>query len=126
MNVATATTITPEQRIAAPPTDVHQGPVTLVNCFVVAPDRDAEFTALWSQTSAYFRAQPGYVSLRLHRAVSPTTDYRYINVANWASAEEFAAAHRTDAFRQLVGQSGWQEFPSRPSLYEVVTAHSAP
>jgi heme-degrading monooxygenase HmoA len=73
----------------------------LVNSFMVEADRDEAFTALWSKTSAYFRQQPGYMSLRLHRALSPASDYRYINVARWASAEQFAAAHDTDEFRRL-------------------------
>jgi heme-degrading monooxygenase HmoA len=119
------TTIDPQQRIAAPPIGAHDGSVTLVNCFVVAADRDEAFSALWSEASAYFRKQPGYVSLRLHRALSPASDYRYINVANWASSEQFAAAHDTEEFRRLVGQPAWREFPSRPALYEVVVAHNA-
>jgi hypothetical protein len=66
------------------------------------------------------------VSLRLHRAVSPDTHYRYVNVATWASAEQFRAAHQLPEFLQVVGQPGWQEFPSNPALYEVVVEHTAP
>lgn len=117
-------TINPTERAATVPS-AQTGPVTLVNSFVVEPDRDAEFTALWTETSRYFREQPGFVSLRLHRAVSPTTHYRYVNVARWESAGQFSAAHQTERFRELVGQPAWREFPSNPALYEVVVEHPA-
>jgi len=120
-------TIKPEERTAAAPAAIHDGPVTLVNCFVVHPERDDAFLDLWTGTSGYFRAQPGFVALRLHRALSPGTHYRYINVATWASAEQFQAAHANPEFRALVGQPAWSEFPSSPALYEVVTeSASAP
>lgn len=117
--------VNPLERTAPPPVHPHDGPVTLVNCFVVEADRDEAFTALWADTSGFFRQQPGFVALRLHRALSPTAHYRYINVATWASAEEFRAAHATDEFRALVSQPEWAEFPASPALYEVVAEHAA-
>lgn len=116
-------TTTPADRVAAPPVTSHQGPVTLVNSFVVDADRDETFAALWGDTSAYFRSRPGFVELRLHRAVSPTAGYRFVNVATWASVEQFQQAHATEEFRRLVGQPAWREFPSSPALYEVISAH---
>lgn len=118
-------TIDPAKRAAALPSTAPDGPVTLVNSFVVAPDRDDAFLALWTQTSEYFRAQPGFVSLRMHRAVSPEATYRYVNVAVWESVAQFGAAHDTDEFRRLVGQPAYREFPSSPALYEVVVAAGA-
>jgi heme-degrading monooxygenase HmoA len=118
-------TIDPTKREAAAPSESVVGPVTLVNSFVVPADRDAAFVDIWTQTSGYFRSQPGFLSLRLHRAVSPDAQYRFVNVANWSSLEQFRAAHQTETFRQLVGQPGWQEFPSRPALYQVEVAYDA-
>src|SRR6188508_663351 len=54
-----------------------------------------------AETSEYFRAQPGFVSLKLHRAVSTDAQYRYVNVATWDSAAHYAAPHQTDEFRRL-------------------------
>lgn len=66
-------TIDPTRRTAAAPTSPQDGPVTLINCFVVVDaDRAAAFTALWAQTSAYFRVKPGFLGPRPHRAVSST------------------------------------------------------
>jgi len=118
-------TIDPAKRGATLPSDPPEGPVTLINSFVVDPRRDEAFEALWTQTSVYFRGRPGFVGLRLHRAVSPDATYRYVNVAVWESAAQFAAAHATEEFRQVVGQPGWREFPSSPTLYEVAIAYDA-
>jgi heme-degrading monooxygenase HmoA len=113
--------ITPEGRTAAGPDGVSP-PVTLMNSFVVPAGRDDVFVELWTETSNYFRSQPGFRSLRLHRAVTPDARYRFVNVANWASAADYRAPHTTDEFRRLVTQEAWREFPSTPTLYEVVTA----
>jgi heme-degrading monooxygenase HmoA len=117
-------TTDPTKRIATAPEGPHDGAVLLFNCFDVTPSRDDAFTSLWTSTSGYFRAQPGFASLRLHRAVSPDARYRFINVATWDSAQEFYAAHQGDEFFKAVTQPGWEEFPSSPALYEVVVTHN--
>jgi len=97
------------------------GPVTLINSFRVAQGRDEEFHALWERTSRYFIGQPGFRSLRLHRAVHEDATYRWVNVARWDSEADFRAAHATAEFREVVTAAGWEEFPSAPVLFEVVT-----
>lgn len=113
--------ISAEERIAPAADGQVAGPVTLMNSFRVAPDRDEAFHALWEATSRYFVAQPGFVSLRLHRAVSDDAPYRWVNVATWESEADFRAAHGTEEFRRVVTQPGWEEFPSAPMLFQVVT-----
>jgi heme-degrading monooxygenase HmoA len=115
------TNLTPEARTASRP-DRELGRVTLMNSFQVAPGRDEAFQALWTTTSQYFISRPGFVSLRLHRAVSPDVPYRWVNVANWESEADYRSAHSTEEFRRVVTAEGWSEFPSVPLLYEVVTA----
>jgi heme-degrading monooxygenase HmoA len=97
------------------------GPVTLINSFQVPVDRDDDFHALWERTSRYFTRQPGFRSLRLHRAVNEDATYRWVNVARWDSEQAFRAAHATEEFRAVVTADGWEEFPSSPVLFEVVT-----
>lgn len=118
----TAASITPEGRTAVEAETGASAPVTLMNHFIVPEGRDEAFVKLWTQTSEYFRAQPGFLSLRLHRAVTPGTQYRYVNVARWASDADYRAPHGTEEFRRLVTQEAWREFPSTPTLYEVVLA----
>ena len=113
--------IAARDRVAPASDHVLTGPVTLMNSFAVSPDRDEAFHELWARTAKYFMAQPGFVSLRLHRAVSADARYRWVNVANWESESHFRAAHGTDEFRRVVTQSGWAEFPSSPMLYQVIT-----
>jgi heme-degrading monooxygenase HmoA len=108
-------------RVAPASDHVLTGPVTLMNSFTVSPDQDEAFLAQWTQTSKYFIAQPGFISLKLHRAVSGDARYRWVNVANWESEADFRAAHNTDEFRHVVTQPGWEDFPSSPMLFEVVT-----
>lgn len=113
--------MTAEERTAPPPDQPVTGGVTLMNRFRVDPERDEEFLALWTRTSMYFRKQPGFVSLRLHRAVSADAEYRWVNVANWESEAQFRAAHGGEEFRTAVTQPGWEHFPNAPMLYEVMT-----
>jgi heme-degrading monooxygenase HmoA len=101
----------------------HEGRVTLINSFVVPEGRDDDFMELWTETSRYFRAQPGFVSLQLHRAVSADAPHRFVNVAVWESFDRYRAPHQTDEFRRLVTQEAWREFPSSPALYEVALEH---
>ncbi len=103
--------------------EAHAGPVTLINSFVVPEGRDDAFVELWTETSRYFRAQPGFVSLRLHRAVSADAQHRFVNVAVWESDAHYRAPHQTEEFVRLVTQDAWREFPSSPALYEVVVEH---
>jgi heme-degrading monooxygenase HmoA len=114
--------ITPEGRTAVEAETGAAKPVTLMNSFVVPEGRDEDFVELWTQASHYFRRQPGFLSLRLHRAVTPGSQYRYVNVARWASDAEYRAPHGTEEFRRLVSSDAWREFPSSPTLYEVVLA----
>lgn len=93
--------------------------ITLVNCFEVPVGREDAFFTLWRQVNAYMQQKSGYMGHRLHRALKPDAMYRFVNVATWASQEEFDAAHDA-GFRALVAQPEWREFPARPTLYEVV------
>ena len=112
--------ISPQDRTATATETPDDGPVTLLNSFTVAAERDDAFQALWRVTSAYFSAQPGFRSLRLHRSVTGDGAGRWVNVAEWESQGAYRAAHTTDEFRRLVTGPGWAEFPSSPRLYEVV------
>ena len=118
-------TTDPRGRAAEVPVDVPDGQVVLLNSFVVPPERDDDFLALWTLTSHYFRRQPGFVSLRLHRAVSPDAHFRYVNVATWESAVDFQRPYELEEFRALVSDPHWGHYASSPALYEVIVAKVA-
>ena len=91
--------------------------VVLINPFEVPEDVDDEkFLRGWQAAADYLSAQPGFNGARLHRAVSPNARFRFINVAEWRSPEDFQAAVTSDGFRALANGTP----PNYPSLYEVV------
>jgi heme oxygenase (mycobilin-producing) len=93
--------------------------VILINPFEVPEGREGEALALWDEAAGYMRRQPGFISTRLHRALSPGARFTFVNVAEWETAEHFQAAIGSDEFRKL--SAGSQErFPHHPALYEVI------
>ena len=72
-------------------TKTHQ-PVTLINAFEVADGQIEDTIRFWEQARAFLKEQPGYISTRLHRALSPDAKFQLVNVAQWQSPEAFRAA----------------------------------
>mgnify|MGYP000955488134 CR=1 FL=1 len=93
--------------------------VTLINPFEVPPGREEECLAFWERVADYMRRQPGFISTRLHQAVAPGARFALINLAEWASAEDFQAAVGSAEFQALVGPY-LEVFPHFPGLYQVV------
>ena len=94
--------------------------VTFVNLFEVPDGREDVFLEHWKEVNAYMREKPGYVEHKLHRALRPDARYRFANIAIWASAEDWQEARTTTASGRSSPRPDWQEFPSLPTLYEVV------
>ena len=94
-------------------------PVVLINSFEV-PSADAErFIAAWRRAQEYLAAQPGYVDTALHQAVTPDADFQFVNIARWATAQDFMTAIQSPGLRQAaVDLAGYR---SHPSLYKIVT-----
>ncbi|MFJ8888526.1 antibiotic biosynthesis monooxygenase family protein [Streptomyces sp. NPDC102402] len=63
--------------------------VTFVNRFSVSGPVE-EFERLFEQTSAFFVAQPGFITHRLMRHAEQQGSY--VNVAEWEDAESFRRA----------------------------------
>ena len=91
--------------------------VILINPFEVPEGTDdEEFLRGWERAADYMRQQPGFLSSRLHRALRPDARFRFINVAEWSSPQEFQAAVSSEQFREIAKDAG----PGAPALYEVV------
>lgn len=91
--------------------------VILINPFEVPGGTDdEEFLRGWERAADYLRQQPGFLSTRLHRALAPDARFRFVNVAEWASPQDFQAAVTSEQFREIARDAG----PSSPALYEVV------
>ena len=91
--------------------------VVLINPFEVPEGvEDEQFLEGWQLAADYMRRQPGFVGSRLHRALAPDARFRFINVAEWASPQDFQAAVGSEEFRELAREAP----PNFPGVYEVV------
>src|SRR5262245_41292807 len=98
--------------------DVCGGGLSMVGRrFEVPEGRDEAFLAEWGAAKAFMERQPGYIATRLHRSLVPNARFRFINVAEWASVEDFQAALNYPAFIKLRDAT---PFPHFPALYEVM------
>ena len=93
--------------------------VILINPFDVPTGKARECLEFWGKAADYMRRQPGFISTRLHRAISPEARFRLINVAEWESAEAFSAAIGSEEFKALT-EPYMKVFPHYPGLYEVI------
>jgi heme oxygenase (mycobilin-producing) len=91
----------------------------LINPFEVPENMDDDrFLEGWGRAADYMRSQPGFVGTQLHRAVSPNPRFRFVNVAEWESSQDFQAAVRSPEFQAMAAGTP----PNYPALYEVVRA----
>jgi hypothetical protein len=62
-------------------------------------------------------SSPGFVSSRLHQSLDPDAEFRYVNVAEWESADHFGKAAASPEFQQHISGMTVQ---AHPALYRVV------
>ena len=92
--------------------------VILINPFEVPPEAEDRFLPAWRQAAEFMRRQPGFVSSRLHKAISSDAPFGFVNVAEWESPEAFQAAASTEEFRRMAEGSP----PNHPALFSVVAS----
>ncbi len=94
----------------------EQSPVVLVNFFEVPPSADDGFIQGWRRSLEFLRDQNGYLGSALHRSVAPDADFRFVNIAHWATPRDFQSAINAPEFpgRDL-------PFTAHPALYKVVS-----
>ena len=92
--------------------------VVLINSFEV-PAADAEkFIAAWEKTRDYLETQTGYIDTALHQAVASDAEFQFVNVAHWATAEDFTVAIRSPGMREAA--DGLAGYRPHPALYRAV------
>lgn len=89
--------------------------VVLINAFEVPEGQDDAFLKAWERSRTFLSTQEGYLATRLHRSLSPSADFRFINVAYWRSPQAFQAATS-----HLEFPSAAIPFPFHASLFEVI------
>ncbi|MFI5752234.1 antibiotic biosynthesis monooxygenase family protein [Streptomyces sp. NPDC051644] len=95
------------------------GPIALANTFVVPKERAEAFLTLFRRQAEFMKAQPGFVSLQMHKG---TADSQLLmNVAVWESTEALATAFGSPEFQRMAA-----EFPddivSYPHIFEQIDA----
>lgn len=75
---------------------VDASPVVLVNVFAFDPADEAAMLVTWKKDAEYMKAQPGFISTQLHRAIGDSP--MYLNYAVWESNAAFRAAFTNPAF----------------------------
>jgi len=93
--------------------------VILLNPFEVPAGKEEEALELWERGAAVMRKSPGFISTRLHRAISPDARFLLINMAEWESPQHFMAAADSDEFKEVTAGSK-ELIPHFPGLYEVI------
>lgn len=79
---------------------VTASPAVLVNIFTVdAVDVDA-LLAAWEKDALWMKAQPGFISTQLHRAIGDS--HSFMNYAVWESVEHFRRAFTDPDFQQAL------------------------
>ncbi|MGN5376626.1 antibiotic biosynthesis monooxygenase family protein [Streptomyces lasalocidi] len=91
------------------------GPIVLANTFFVPKERTESFLALFRRQAEFMKAQPGFVSLQMHKG---TADSRLLmNIAVWESTEALATAFASPEFQRMVAQSP-DDIASYPHIFE--------
>lgn len=92
--------------------------VVLINVFEVPSAQEAEVMQSWIKSKEFLEKQPGYINTRLHKNIDPNGKFRFINVAEWASPQQFQGAAKA------MNESSVPKMPEgvryTPGLFKVV------
>jgi heme-degrading monooxygenase HmoA len=100
--------------------------ITLINVFEIDAGDVDRFLEDWRERARFMSRQPGFRSLRLHRAMDADSRFQVVNVADWDNAEALQAATSQDFFQQSA-QRSMQLFAvtAHPAIYRVVIEANA-
>ena len=97
------------------------GPITLINVFEIHPQDIEPFMRQWEERAEFMGSQPGFRSLRIHRALSADARFQLVNVTEWDSAEALQAATTQDYYQQTAQQAMRTfEMTAHPGVYRVI------
>ncbi len=78
----------------------EDGSIVLINVFTVDSGDEDVLVERWSHDAEFLKAQPGYISTQLHKAIGGSTTY--VNYAIWESVESFRNAFTKPEFQERV------------------------
>ena len=93
--------------------------VILINPIEVPVGEEEQFLKAWLEAAEHMRHAPGFRSLRLHKSLDPQAKFRFVNVAEWESAQHWQEAVRTQPAK--IKEAILQRWPTAyPALYQVI------
>lgn len=97
--------------------------ITLINVIEVPAESIDQFIKDWTADKDFMIGQPGFIDGALHRSVQPDARFRFVNVARWASEDDWKAAivagEKYRAARSIDRISGWTALGIKgyPAIY---------
>ncbi|MEX2962237.1 antibiotic biosynthesis monooxygenase [Microbulbifer sp. TYP-18] len=79
----------------------EDGSIVLINVFTIDPADGEALLAAWKHDADFMRAQPGYISTQLHKAIGGSGTF--VNYAIWESVESFRNAFTNPEFQKRIG-----------------------
>jgi heme-degrading monooxygenase HmoA len=98
-------------------------PLTLINVFEIAAEDIDGFLNGWQKRLEMMSAKQGFISAQLFRAVSEKTRFQLVNVAQWATKDDFDRATSDEGFRhsQQTGAAAiGASVRANPGLYQPI------
>ena len=93
-------------------------PCTAIVSYKVRDEDVDNFLNAWDRANDFLKKQPGHVSTTLHRAMSSSPPFRFVNVAKWKTVEDFRKATQSTGYQEA---SGWlRAYPVYASVYDAV------
>ena len=93
-------------------------PAVLINVFEVPGNKLDETIASWEKARDFLKAQPGFISTKLHRSLAPSARFQLVNVALWETPADYQAA--IAALRASGLMAEFRDTVFHASLYEVI------
>ena len=79
----------------------EDGSIVLINIFTIDPADEEALLAAWTHDAEFMKAQPGYISTQLHKAIAGSSTF--VNYAVWESVESFRNAFTDPEFQRRIG-----------------------
>lgn len=80
----------------------EDGSVVPINVFTIDPQDEDALLESWAHDAEFMKAQPGYVSTQMHKAIGGSATY--LNYAVWESVESFRNAFTDPEFQRRIGR----------------------
>lgn len=78
------------------------GSIVLINVFTIDPSDEEALLAAWQHDAEFMRAQPGYISTQMHKAIGGSGTF--VNYAVWESVENFRTAFSQPEFQKRIAE----------------------